>query len=43
MKLIPIFSFLLYLQKMNSNNIIEFLVIDGGSDDGNSKNYFRFF
>ena len=32
-----IFSFLLYLQKMNSNNIREFLVIDGGSDDGTQK------
>jgi len=32
-----IFSFLLYLQKMNSNNIMEFLVIDGGSDDGTQK------
>jgi rSAM/selenodomain-associated transferase 2 len=27
-------SFLVYLQKMNSNNIIEFLVVDGGSSDG---------
>ena len=27
-------SFLVYLQKMNSNNIIEFLVVDGGSNDG---------
>lgn len=27
-------SFLVYLQKMNSNNIMEFLVVDGGSTDG---------
>ena len=32
-----IFSFLMCLQKMNSNNIREFLVIDGGSDDGSQK------
>ena len=32
-----IYSFLLYLHKMNSNNIMEFLVIDGGSTDGTQK------
>ena len=27
-------TFLMYLQEMNSKNIMEFLVVDGGSTDG---------
>jgi len=42
-------TFLMYLQKINSNNIIEFLVVDGGSSDSSkaivlefSKKYTKF-
>tara|TARA_B110000459_G_scaffold185686_1_gene216538 strand:- start:3446 stop:4147 length:702 start_codon:yes stop_codon:yes gene_type:complete len=44
-----LYSFLMYLQKMDSNNIMEFLVVDGKSTDGSkaivlefSKKYTKF-